>query len=331
MIDAILNKLSAVPEIGVAPILHTAYQDKFIHSLKEIIDYADKMLGNDYQSLLNRIAIIESQSPKFISPRLYSSYFKLLKAMQNDDVTLVKQIISALKTEDYAWSMQEMQVNLGLQESWEKQIFYEEVCVAFGSDKLQASTPLSSQLEQFQADVQEAIKLIIAADFKFATEIETLVSTLFLVESKVSVGATSPMFFGAIYLSLPKSHIENSTMLFLIEHLVHETSHLFLNTILAYDPLILNEPTELFCSPIRTDLRPLLGIYHATFVLSRVIRIFKQIKHLSFYFKQKTLEDAISSLTKKYERAYQTTNQQASFTPLGKQIFISTRECALLN
>ncbi|WP_131782707.1 aKG-HExxH-type peptide beta-hydroxylase [Legionella gresilensis] len=331
MIDSIFNKLSAVPEIGIAPILHTTYRNKFIHSLRKIIDYADQVLDSDYQSLLNRIATIESHSPKFISPRLYSNYFKLLKAMQDDDVALVKQIISALKTEDYAWIMQEMQVSLGLQEPWENQIFYEEVCVAFGSDKLQASTPIPSQLEQFQADVKEAMQLITAADFKFASEIEAFVSTLFLVESKVSVGATSPMFFGAIYLSLPESHIENSSMLFLIEHLVHETSHLFLNTILAHDPLILNVPTELFCSPIRTDLRPLLGIYHATFVLSRVIRIFKQIKYLDLYFTQKTLEDAISSLTKKYETAYQTTNQQASFTPLGKQIFISTRECALMN
>ncbi|MGQ3888476.1 aKG-HExxH-type peptide beta-hydroxylase [Legionella sp. CNM-1927-20] len=251
--------------------------------------------------------------------------------MQNDDVALVEQIVNVLREVDYAWNMQEMQVRLGLQEPWEKQIFYEEVCVAFGSDKLQASTPIPSKLEQFQSDVKEAVQLITAADSKFAHEIETFVSTLYLVDSKVNVGATSPKFFGAIYLSLPSSNLADYSMLFLLELLIHETSHLFLNTIIAYDPLILNEETERFNSPIRTDLRPLLGIYHATFVLSRVLRLFKKIKELNLFSNHLILTEAIINLAKKYEAAYKITYQKAKFTPVGKSIFLTTRECALLS
>lgn len=124
-------------------------------------------------------------------------------------------------------------------------------------------------------------------------------------------------------MSLPDGNTPEFSNLLLIEHLVHETSHLFLNSILAHDPLILNEEDKNYVSPIRSDLRPMLGIYHTSFVLSRVIRIFKKLKNLDLHDNQ-LLESAIKNLSDKYHQAYATTHAEGIHTELGKQILLST-------
>ncbi len=58
--------------------------------------------------------------------------------------------------------------------------------------------------------------------------------------------------------------------MYFLDHITHETSHLVLHTLMNVDPLITNGHAQRFDAPIRPDPRPLYGIYHATFVLSRI-------------------------------------------------------------
>lgn len=51
--------------------------------------------------------------------------------------------------------------------------------------------------------------------------------------------------------------------------LVHECGHLVLFALAREQPLVLNPPEERLSSPLREDLRPLDGIYHAAFVSAR--------------------------------------------------------------
>ena len=44
-----------------------------------------------------------------------------------------------------------------------------------------------------------------------------------------------------------------------------------------HDPLVLNTNEERYPAPIRRDLRPMYGIFHATFVLARMLRVFTRL------------------------------------------------------
>jgi HEXXH motif-containing protein len=59
---------------------------------------------------------------------------------------------------------------------------------------------------------------------------------------------------GVIYVSL---HPDPLTM---TEAVVHEAQHNKLNAVLTVDPLLENDPTERYRSPVRPDPRPLLGV-----------------------------------------------------------------------
>ena len=54
-----------------------------------------------------------------------------------------------------------------------------------------------------------------------------------------------------------------------IPRLIHEYSHNLLFGIARNEPLVFNDPEERYESPLRQDLRPMDGIYHALFVSAR--------------------------------------------------------------
>lgn len=78
-------------------------------------------------------------------------------------------------------------------------------------------------------------------------------------------GASSFTLFGAIALNAdahdgwPRYY----------QSIVHESAHTLLFAIAREEPLVLNDPDETFGSPLRDDLRPMDGLFHAAFVSVR--------------------------------------------------------------
>lgn len=103
-------------------------------------------------------------------------------------------------------------------------------------------------------------------------EIEALVSTIILASSGTDTarfgGATAFAAWGAVLIN-PEGQAEP---LPLALALVHECSHQKLFYAHLDDEVVLNDPEERFSSPLRRDARPMDGIYHATFVLARMVQ-----------------------------------------------------------
>lgn len=76
---------------------------------------------------------------------------------------------------------------------------------------------------------------------------------------------------GTAYLTL---HPWKLTM---AEALIHEFQHNKLNAALAFDPLIENSPDELVRSPVRPDLRPVLGVLLAVHAFVPVAELFRRL------------------------------------------------------
>lgn len=120
---------------------------------------------------------------------------------------------------------------------------------------------ISSALGRMKSDVPELF-----------SELSETIDEIILAEGGKTVndytfdGASSLIYWGAIALnaSLPKTELR------LIEALSHEAAHNTLFGLSPYDHFVFNEDSERYASPLREDLRPLDGIYHATFVLARM-------------------------------------------------------------
>lgn len=79
-------------------------------------------------------------------------------------------------------------------------------------------------------------------------------------------GASTFFFWGGILLNAE----HDRGTLAMVDLLVHEASHLLLFGLVEGKALTRNDATERYSSPLRSDPRPIDGIFHACFVATRV-------------------------------------------------------------
>jgi HEXXH motif-containing protein len=118
----------------------------------------------------------------------------------------------------------------------------------------------------------ETCLLLDSAAPDLAGEIRRLVREIVFVASdlgsgkQVFQGGSTFYLWGALFLNA-RRHPDRVTM---AEGLTHEAAHSLLLGYTLGAPLVENDPTERFPSPLRDDLRPMDGIVHATYVLARM-------------------------------------------------------------
>lgn len=157
----------------------------------------------------------------------------------------------------------------------------------------------------------------------WAQEFEALVALIVLAETEAGTFAGASAFpaWGAILIN-PRSQV---TDLDLVVTLIHESSHLKLFSAYLDDEIVLNDPNEVYSSPLRREARPMNGIYHAAFVLARMV---------SFMHKLRTtgqasavigtglaaLDSRINGAVQGFEAAYDVISSQGQLTSLGRTI-----------
>lgn len=83
---------------------------------------------------------------------------------------------------------------------------------------------------------------------------------------RTAFGAASSF---ALWGSFVVDYTSNDTWPQMYRTIVHEAAHNLLFALARSEPLVGNDPDERFPSPVRSDLRPMDGIYHAAFVSAR--------------------------------------------------------------
>ena len=128
---------------------------------------------------------------------------------------------------------------------------------------------------------QQALSLLNRAAPNLAGEIRVLMRELLLVANGEGAkfdfdGGSSYTLWSGMYLNVEDKH----NPLDVAETLAHESGHTLLFGLTYDEPLVLNEESERFASPLRDDLRPMDGIYHATYVSARMLYTAKQLSQL---------------------------------------------------
>lgn len=124
----------------------------------------------------------------------------------------------------------------------------------------------------FRARIAAAFALLDRGHPELAAELRALLREIVLAVgpddggSLVFDGASSFMLWGCIVLNAA-SH---RTRLAMVEALAHESAHNLLFGLAADGALVVDDGAARHASPLRSDARPLDGVYHATFVSARM-------------------------------------------------------------
>lgn len=186
-----------------------------------------------------------------------------------------------------------------------------------------------AELAQASENLHSAIKVIEALLPDFMEEMLGITSEIIFAkpsghEKMTFGGASSFSLWGALALNA-QTHPD---WWLYIPRLIHEYSHNLLFGIARNEPLLLNEPDEYYYSPLRQELRPIDGIYHATFVSAREALAMRKIlsqsheKKLQFGFDglDAYCEQTLGDSTASFKECLSVIEQHGRLSQLGSAV-----------
>lgn len=120
---------------------------------------------------------------------------------------------------------------------------------------------------QFRGFLLKAYTWLIRQNNVINIALQNFINNIIIVDCDDLVACSSHKFMGTIVIA-PKI---NWCLADYVENLIHELSHIDLFIRQLIDPIV--EKNTLLDSPFRKNKRPTIGVFHAAFVLSRVVEI----------------------------------------------------------
>lgn len=322
------------PSFLVAKAISDTYKKKALNSILTIADAINKITSLPfYKTFDERIEELKSYS---VSSMFYNYNTKLihslielkdihqttttLEKLSNENISnLIHYYPKISNLNNYDWAME-----FGRQtvEDYKK----------INSNKYANIKPANKIIFKKNIGIlSQAMALLKTKAYSFYVEVINYVSDILLFEGKGISGGTSSKFMNSIFIRIPiqldvdKTYKNKITLVHLtelvyyLEQLIHETAHLHLDQLMEFDPIVNNNEKERFNSPLREDLRPMRGVFHATFVLARLKRFFSIItlSGSDEDFKNKrliTINDSLSS-------GIDTIKKYGQLTVSGKKLF----------
>lgn len=264
-----------------ASLLSKNLRSKLKESLEYLVDINKNELSTDY--LVWREAVARIKPGNKISSFYYFLNSLLLHETTTNTVATIASYINYLSQDilddqhliflNYAANSQD-NVKLRIQK---KYILFDL------PENASIDCPDNTSAEKIKELVEEALQLIRGQDEDYYQEMLTLVSELLILKTDSLKAGSSFDIFGMIYINAANA---SQSVINMVDLLIHETAHFYLHSLSVDDPLVLNDYEERFFSPIRGSNRPMIGIYHAAFVLFRVL------KFLSFLTKYRVGSEA---------------------------------------
>lgn len=316
---------TAIPGENHPKGLLIAFQKSILESFQEHIESIAFKTRIDLNYLQKKIAQIDPGAR--LSPAIFGIYARLRDAYRCNHLEPIFESLQALRMvpQDQLYAPKR-NYNSILTDTWENHSIQEIHREALSSQEdIQMLPLLHWHSEDFPPEsLRQAERIIAQLEPAMWHEIEIYVSYIKLFLGKALESVTSPRYFGAIYLRLPSQ--EEDPISYYISTVLHETAHLHLFAMMSGDKLVLNAENELFASPLRKDKRPMTGILHATFVLSRMIRFFR--KYVARFEVGETTLNMLQKSEHLFSEGIETIRQNARLTEAGTSLFNSLEPCS---
>lgn len=271
---------------------------------------------------------VQLKSGLRIDPGTYAFHWQLRKSMRDNDPVSVSSLLSEHAEEFGVSANLSITHFLSLSHRPEKtwrliRSTLEQEFNGTYSNAFDATEPDAVSASLMESHIQEALQFLKSHDHETLQELEQLVPEICLISSPSINAGTSFTVFGFLYITcLRKGH----GLFNYIENLCHEAAHHYLFALLTLDRLFENDD-KLYRSPLRTEPRPMSGIFHALFVLARTIRILGIARQLPQH-KEEVNNMAVgynqaknpATFVEKFDDCVATVKQNAVLTELGKEL-----------
>ena len=301
----------------------TFYNHRLISSLKYLIGEFAKVYSYDCDSLRQILENIDLK--KKLSPWLFYLNSQLLICVKQNDLVRAKSMLTGKFVSPYSNERVDLR-NFG-KKDWDESIKIDIENIKEKDKQGRSAYIKPASNENFinaKESLDKAIALIKANHKVAASYIDTFVSEIVIFDGAVVMGMTDVKVYGSVYIRLPNKVFD--PVVYFCEHLIHEMSHLFLHAFFAEDQILLNGQAERYDAPIREDKRPLYGIFHATFVLSRMIRVFEKI--INNNPNKDHFEISLQTFYLQFALGFYTIQKHAKLTPKGLLIHNSMQDIA---
>lgn len=315
MMEAISEPLA----LNNAMFFRNVVYKKILISYQSLLTRVDSKLNTNH-SKFSQLLVSAIETGHKLSPAVFVYHELLLFAMKSGVIEKVLAVLNSLeKLEKIYLEDSNPEITTCIEIPWIQDTF-NILQNATAKDLFEGYTSVTAvheeEIDTVNGYINESISIIKKAYPRMFHELMVYVTHIISFKGSNLTGATSLNFYGAILLN--SQEIDYSPLVYYVDHIVHEASHLHLHSILLTDQLLLNSPDERYDAPLRTDKRPMLGLFHALFVLSRVTKAYKLCIQSGVH---KDFSKRLPKVEESYLMTLSTVKKNAKFTKAGKEIF----------
>ncbi len=302
------------PEIATR--LDEAMREDLARSLERLGDMARAILPPED----NALAHIRRHR---VSPGVFARYYDLVFALQArayDRATTLWREIIALAAEAADLQLEPFEPEV-LGEDTER--FGRLVSMGQGGGSMFAP-PAADEWRTFEARAKEALDILARIHPPWSQEIRALLTRVIGAipgpeASQRFAGASSFMAWGAIFLNVTGEH----DRIRVLTSLVHEATHQLLFGLSRDEPLVTNPSGARYASPLRRELRPMDGVFHATYVAARLTCLYEILASGGPALTSEERASAaarVASIRARFVQGHEVIASQAMLTPLGGRL-----------
>lgn len=266
-------QIAFAPDAARAARLDRARVRGLGESLRHLSERCAPHLPHDERALRHLAAAFESGSAR-PPPAAFAHYYALLHAVLDDDLPAAAGCLHRLAQLTLVEARAGAEVSvvpLGSAALGTDAELYATLLDDDPAQPLGIAPPPAEVFTPFRDRLRRTLGLMQRTVPALAGELRAIVHQIVVVSGDPVRplqfdGGSHYQLWGALFLNTGF----HDTELQMFEVLAHESAHSLLFAFCAESLLVDNADDELYTSPLRTDPRPMDGIYHATFVSARM-------------------------------------------------------------
>ena len=324
----VINLETALPQPGRAISLRTAFNESLLESLSYLVDNCEEILEeSQFDQIKNYLGSLDPHQK--VSSFLGVLNTALIDAIQKDDSERAKglllQIPQAPITPQQTIYMDFYELSEPLDE-----LVLHAYTYTLPKARLDKVNPIPMTRQGLLA-----MELAFARGFEILEKIspelfeesQDLIEKIIFFNSPELKAGTSFDLLGVFYCGYEHKW---DTLTDALDIITHEQAHHYVFLLNNID-LLIHNGEEHHTSPLRPEsTRPLMGIYHAAFVMARICHVLDQALYKR-EIPQEEKEYCISQIWNylgRYEVAYEVLTKHAQMTPLAAGLLESSRTMA---
>lgn len=237
-------------------------------SLRHVTDACGERLPFDRSATARLIDSLEAGAR--CSPQAFACYYELVSALIDGNDEEALKSFSELSTQQ-AMAAARVMEPLRPFEACARSARYHRMMVGEEAIMLGMLPPPAPIADAFAERFERGMAMMHRAVPELAGEVDAIVHEVVPIASDPDRdgqidGGSHFQLWGALFLNADF----HKTDVAMLEVIAHESAHSLLFGLCTEEMLVSNDDSELYSSPLRADLRPMDGIYHATFVSARM-------------------------------------------------------------